>query len=74
MRNTFLLTAESTLYEAIQALDETGIGFLAFVDDAQHLVGILTDGDLRRGILNKITELIDIINVSFKKFFRIWMV
>lgn len=64
MRNTFLLTAESTLYEAIQALDETGIGFLAFVDDAQHLVGILTDGDLRRGILNKKTELIDIINTT----------
>jgi len=64
MRNTFLLTAESTLYEAIQALDETGIGFLAFIDETRHLVGILTDGDLRRGILNKKANLIDIINVS----------
>ncbi|MFT6906573.1 MAG: dTDP-glucose pyrophosphorylase [Oleiphilaceae bacterium] len=64
MRNTFLLTAESTLYEAIQALDETGIGFLAFIDGTKHLLGILTDGDLRRGILNKKTELIDIINTT----------
>jgi len=64
MRNAFTLTPESTLYEAIQSLDDAGIGFLAFIDENQHLIGILTDGDLRRGILNKKTELIDIINTS----------
>ncbi|PKF62898.1 nucleotidyl transferase [Psychromonas sp. psych-6C06] len=62
MRNTFILTEQSTLYDAIKALDETGIGFLAFIDQQKHLLGILTDGDLRRGILNKKTEIIDIIN------------
>tara|TARA_R110001583_G_scaffold26571_4_gene95772 strand:- start:16625 stop:17659 length:1035 start_codon:yes stop_codon:yes gene_type:complete len=64
MLNAFTLTPESTLYEAIQSLDDAGIGFLAFIDENQHLIGILTDGDLRRGILNKKTELIDIINTS----------
>ncbi|MCP4323274.1 MAG: NTP transferase domain-containing protein [Psychromonas sp.] len=62
MRNTFTITAKSTLYDAIKALDETGIGFLAFIDKEERLIGILTDGDLRRGILNKKTELLDIIN------------
>ena len=64
MRNTFILTADSTLFEAIKALDETGIGFLAFIDESAFLIGILTDGDLRRGILKQKTELIDIINTS----------
>jgi len=62
MRNAFLLTSRSTLHEAISALDATGIGFLAFVDDKGYLIGILTDGDLRRGILNNKTKLTDFIN------------
>lgn len=64
MPDAFLLTPESTLLEAIKALDDAGIGFLAFIDDKKSLVGILTDGDLRRGILNQKTELLDIINTT----------
>jgi dTDP-glucose pyrophosphorylase len=66
MRNAFTLTPESTLIEAIKALDETGIGFLAFVDKSEKLLGILTDGDLRRSILKQKTDLIDIINSTPK--------
>ena len=62
MPDAFLLTPESTILEAIKALDDAGKGFLAFVDDKNSLVGILTDGDLRRGILNQKTELLDIVN------------
>ena len=62
MRNAFLLTPESTLHQAINALDATGIGFLAFIDDKGYLIGILTDGDLRRGMLNNKTALVDFIN------------
>ena len=64
MDNSFLLTPESTLIEAIKSLDETGLGFLAIIDKSNCLVGILTDGDLRRGILNQKTELLDIINLK----------
>jgi dTDP-glucose pyrophosphorylase len=64
MRNAFLFTPDRTLLDAIRALDEAGIGFLALIDDSNLLVGILTDGDFRRGILEQKTELIDIINTD----------
>lgn len=62
MNNAFILTEESTLQDAIKSLDSGGIGFLAFVDQSGVLLGILTDGDLRRGILEQKTQLIEIIN------------
>lgn len=62
MKHTFLLRDESTLHEAIDALDRGGIGMLAFVDQKGTFLGILTDGDLRRGILNKAESLHEMIN------------
>ncbi|MGF1726745.1 nucleotidyltransferase family protein [Photobacterium nomapromontoriensis] len=62
MNYTFLLNKDSTLRQAIKALDDGGIGFLAFIDIDNKLKGILTDGDIRRAILNKEDDLFDIIN------------
>lgn len=62
MDNAFLLTDESKLLDAVKALDSGGIGFLAFVNESNVLMGILTDGDLRRGILEQKSQLLDIIN------------
>ncbi|MDK9762810.1 nucleotidyltransferase family protein [Vibrio sp. D420a] len=62
MKHTFLLKDESTLHDAIDALDRGGIGLLAFVDCKGTFLGILTDGDLRRGILNKTESLHEMIN------------
>ncbi len=53
---------DAQLDEAIRLLDANGNGFLPVVDHAQKLIGIITDGDLRRGILNKNLELAAIIN------------
>lgn len=64
MDNTFLLTDESNLLDAVKALDEGGIGFLAFINKSNMLVGILTDGDLRRAILEQKSHLLDIINTN----------
>lgn len=50
--------------EVVQALDKGGIGFVSFIDQKQRLVGILTDGDLRRGILNNQTNINDLINFN----------
>ena len=62
MDKAFILKSDSTLLEAVKALDLGGVGFLAFINESNVLVGILTDGDLRRGILEQKTELIDVIN------------
>ena len=64
MNNTFILTEQSTFEMAIKALDEGGIGFLAIIDQAKTLLGVLTDGDIRRSFLRKEYNLNAIINKS----------
>jgi len=61
MKN-MVLSSASTFKEAIRIIDDNGNGFLAIVDDDNKLIGILTDGDIRRAILDDKTELLDIIN------------
>jgi len=52
----------ASLMEAVRKLDENGHGFLAIVDANNKLIGILTDGDVRRGFLDEKTSLCDVIN------------
>jgi arabinose-5-phosphate isomerase len=40
--------------EAIEKIDETNIGFVMIVDHENHLLGILTDGDVRRFVKSRI--------------------
>lgn len=61
---TLLLNQSTTLKDIISALDLGGIGFLALVDSDGVLLGIITDGDLRRSILKNATDLKDVINFS----------
>ena len=61
MKNMFL-SDKSTFKEAIKTLDKNGNGFLAIVDANNKLLGILTDGDIRRAFLDDKNELLDIIN------------
>lgn len=58
----FVLKSDSLLDEALRLLDLNGNGFLPVVDEQNKLLGIITDGDVRRGILNKTLELNSIIN------------
>ncbi len=53
---------ETTFEDAINALDQGGIGYLAILDEGDKLLGILTDGDIRRAILNRKSNLLEIIN------------
>jgi len=46
-----LIPRSATAYEALTALDRTGNRFLFIEDDVGRLVGVLTDGDIRRGLL-----------------------
>jgi dTDP-glucose pyrophosphorylase/CBS domain-containing protein len=40
--------------EAISRLDQAGTGALVLCEPGRHLQGVLTDGDIRRGILRKV--------------------
>lgn len=46
-----LLTADSTLQQAIQNLDQVGIKIALVVNDQGQLKGTVSDGDIRRGLL-----------------------
>lgn len=49
--STFLLPLESCLLDAMRAIDINGKEFVLVVDQTGKAVGIVTDGDLRRGLL-----------------------
>jgi dTDP-glucose pyrophosphorylase len=46
-----LLLADSTLQQAIRSLDSSGLQIVLVVSSNDTLVGTLTDGDIRRGLL-----------------------
>lgn len=46
-----VVSPETTITDAINVLNQTGKMFLMVVDDNQQLIGNLTDGDLRKGLL-----------------------
>ena len=62
LMNNMVLSSNSSFKEAIKLLDENGHGFLAVTDEENRLIGILTDGDVRRAILNDKSDLHEIIN------------
>lgn len=41
----------NSVVEAIATIDRAGMGIVAIVDDGNRLIGIITDGDIRRAIL-----------------------
>lgn len=59
-----VLSDKATFKDAIKALDQNGNGFLAIVDEKNTLKGILTDGDIRRAVLDNKTELSEVYNKS----------
>ncbi|HTU65145.1 MAG TPA: nucleotidyltransferase family protein [Steroidobacteraceae bacterium] len=50
-----LLPASASLRDAIRNLDESGMQIVLIVDANARLVGTLTDGDIRRGLLRGMT-------------------
>lgn len=46
-----LIAPTTTILQAMKLIDETTMQFAAVVDNTMHLLGTVTDGDIRRGIL-----------------------
>lgn len=47
----FLLHPEATIRDAMACIDRNAKGIAMVVDEGQHLVAVITDGDVRRAIL-----------------------
>lgn len=50
-RKSFLRGEESTVLDAIRILDEAATGLVLVVDRNDRLIGVVSDGDIRRGFL-----------------------
>ncbi|WP_285397574.1 nucleotidyltransferase family protein [Lysinibacillus sp. fls2-241-R2A-57] len=46
-----LVTSNQTLLDTMKIIDESSLQFAIVVDEKRHLLGTVTDGDIRRGIL-----------------------
>ena len=46
-----LLPADATLQQAIRNLDQSGLQIVVVVENGDTLIGTITDGDIRRGLL-----------------------
>ena len=57
-----IINHSSSLIDAIKVLDKNGHGFLAIIDDEAKLHGILTDGDVRRAVLDDKKDLLSAMN------------
>ena len=51
------ISADASLSSALMEMTRKGLGMTAIVDSAQHLLGVFTDGDLRRAVDNKNVDL-----------------
>lgn len=49
--NHLVISVKASLKEAIEHLNQNGIGFVCVKDDSDLVVGTITDGDIRRAIL-----------------------
>ncbi len=64
-----ILTSGSNVRSALSLLDSTGLGTIFIVDENIKLLGVLTDGDIRRAILSDkdLDTVVDtIMNTDFK--------
>lgn len=60
------LTPNSTIREALRIIDSGAMQIAVVVDENNHLIGTLTDGDIRRGLLNNLTLDDTIESIVFK--------
>lgn len=67
--NKYTISRASNIRDAIKKIDDNGEGLIFVVDEKEKVIGVLTDGDFRRAILNGISlseVCINIANHDFK--------
>lgn len=62
-----LIKPEATVLDALRIIDNEALQIALVVNDEHQLLGVVTDGDIRRGILNNLplgTPVVDVMNCS----------
>ncbi|RZP53736.1 CBS domain-containing protein, partial [Vibrio vulnificus] len=50
-----LIREQNTVKQALEIINNEALRVALVVDNNQHLVGVVTDGDIRRGLLKNLT-------------------
>ena len=66
-KHCLVLDEKSDFYEAIKKLDKNGDGVLPIIDNNGYFIGLVTDGDVRRAVLDNKLDLNHIINKNTYK-------
>lgn len=62
-----LIKPDTPIFKAIEIIDRTALQVVLVVDDNNKLLGIITDGDIRRGILRQLDMNAPVQNIMHKK-------
>lgn len=65
---TLFISPETSLKQAMQKLNETAEKILFVTDSADTLLGTLTDGDIRRGLINGLKFTDSVENIMWREF------
>lgn len=68
---SLLITADTNIKQAMQKLNETSEKILFIVDGRKKLIGTVTDGDIRRGIIDGLQLTVTINEIMRKKFISV---
>ncbi len=68
---TLLIPSDTTLKQYMQRLNETAVKILFVTDEQGKLIGTVTDGDIRRGIINGRQLTVPIREIMTKRFMSI---
>lgn len=66
--NKYLVSSTSNIRVAIRQIDNNGEGFVFVVDKENKVIGLVTDGDFRRAILNGMSLAKNCLNIANQNF------
>lgn len=60
------IKSDSTMYRALEVINNNSLQIALVVDESRHLLGTITDGDIRRSILKNVPLDADVTNIMTK--------
>lgn len=63
-----LVKENQLIKDALSILDKSGLGTIFVVDDSKKLIGLVTDGDVRRALLKSVSLDLSITNIMNREF------
>lgn len=66
--NKYIVCQNENIRDAIKKMDEGGIGFAVCVGENENVIGVISDGDFRRAVLNGISLNENVLRITNKNF------